>query len=159
MPRPDMPGAPVTDYEEVWRYLPIREGPEGPRNNCSWILESDDGVLGEGEYHVKKVFLARIGGTYLALSQEQIHQGRQTSQGWKVDITGGDMNARREEWIGQYWEEKYILGPNACDLPSMAKGSVGKHQNSWYPGGKADFGGRRYIVRAFESLSQSSCKL
>lgn len=73
MARPDAPGAPMTDYEEIWRDLPFRVGPEGANGGASWILESDEGALGEGEHQVNKVFLARIQGSYLALGQRQMH--------------------------------------------------------------------------------------
>lgn len=153
MPRPDMPGAPVTDYEEVWRYLPLHKGPEGPGNGCSWILESEEGDLGEGQFHIQKVFLARIRGTYLALHQGQTRVRTQTAQGWTVKVSGRDVSARREEWIDQRWEEKYVLGPNSGDLVSMAKGFDEKSLVSWYPGATVNVGGHRYIVQAFEELA------
>ncbi|RMJ23376.1 hypothetical protein PHISP_05762 [Aspergillus sp. HF37] len=153
MPRPDMPGAPMTGYEEVWRYLPPHEGPEGPGNGFSWILESDDGDLGEGQFHIQKVFLARICGTYLALHQGQTRVRTQTAQGWAVKVSGGDVSARREEWIGHRWEEKCTLGSNSGDLLSMAKGFDKKSQSSWYPGAMVNVGGHRYIVQAFEELA------
>lgn len=150
MPRPDIPGNPVSDYEEVWRDLPIHEGPEGRGCGLSWILESENASLGEGQHRVQKVFLARIGGKYLALYQGQVRQRCQTPQGETVKITGDSVSARREEWVGDHWEEKYAWGRNSCDLPSMAKGFDEKLPASWYPGAKVDVGGRRYVVRAFE---------
>lgn len=45
----------VTEYEEVWRKLSPRPGPK-----LAWILQSVEG----------KTFLGRIGGGYMALSQE-----------------------------------------------------------------------------------------
>ncbi|KAJ5656952.1 hypothetical protein N7507_008902 [Penicillium longicatenatum] len=83
MPRPDLPGAPDTEYEEVWRELPFRQGPEGKGKGISWVLESDDGDLGEreGEVTVVKTFLGRIWGTYLALQQKQVHVRRKDASG------------------------------------------------------------------------------
>ena len=158
MPRPDIPGNPVTDYEEVWRYQPIREV-EGPGRGLSWILESENEPLDEGQNHIQKAFLARIGGTYLALYQAQVRQQYQTPRGGTVKITGESVSARQEEWVGGHWEEKYVLGPNSCDLPSMAKGFDEKLPASWYPGAKVDVGGRRYIVRAFERVGLESSNL
>lgn len=86
MPRPDKPGAPVTKYEEVWRYDSLRDSPELRR---AWILESADGELKEGQYQIWKTFLGRIGDTYLALHQEQVHfQSRSSSEKWKVEVKG-----------------------------------------------------------------------
>lgn len=75
MPRPDLPGAPITEYEEVWRELPFRPGPEGPQRGLSWVLESkgpEVSSVGEGGVRVERTFLARIWGTYLALRQVQM---------------------------------------------------------------------------------------
>ncbi|KAJ5479226.1 hypothetical protein N7530_004735 [Penicillium desertorum] len=125
MARPDVPGAPMTDYEEVWRYLPFREGPEGSGRGLSWILESDEGVLEEGQHKVTKTFLAKMGGSYLVLCQKQIHVVRQTPLGERtVQITGEGVSARREEWTDDHWEIKYALGPNNDSLPSMTNGLV-----------------------------------
>lgn len=139
MPRPDKPGAPVTKYEEVWRYHPVRDIPESRR---AWILESID-----EELKGSKTFLGRIGGTYLALQQEQDHP----------EVKGGPVSARREELSGTQWDEKYVLGPSGNGLPSMRIGIDGKIQDSWrFPGQKVCVGGRQYIVRAFENLEYRS---
>lgn len=154
MARPDVPGTPMTDYEEVWRYLPIREAGQG--SHVSWILESDHGVLGEGRYNIIKVFLGRVGGMFLALYQEQVHERSRRSGGeWDVRITGGNVSARREEWTGR-WEVKYLLGQNSGDLPSMARGLDRKPQKTWYAGGAVTIGGKQYIVRAFEDMARVS---
>ncbi|CDM34074.1 hypothetical protein DTO013E5_1799 [Penicillium roqueforti] len=123
MARPDVPGAVMTDYEEVWRYVPFRKGPDGPGRGLSWILESHEGVLEEGQHQVTKSFLAQIGGSYLVLYQKQIHMVRRTSLGeLVVQITGEEVSARREEWTDGQWEIKYALGPASGGLPSMANG-------------------------------------
>mgnify|MGYP007039049443 CR=1 FL=1 len=151
MARPDVPGAPMTDYEEVWRYLPFREGPEGPGRGLSWILESDEGVLEEGRHQVTKVFLAQIGGSYLVLHQKQIHVVGQTSLGERaVQITGAEVSARREEWTDRHWEIKYALGPGSDGLPSMANG-LDVRMRGRKSGEKVTVGGCDFILRALAS--------
>lgn len=154
MPRPDLPGSPVTEYEEVWRELPFREGPEGPKRGISWVLESDDGNLGEteGEVMVTKTFLGRIWGTYLALQQVQTHtRGRDSSGRWEISKTGREVSARREEW-NSGWSERYAVG-TPTGLPSMIEGLNGEGEGPWrQPGEKVRIDGKWYIVRAFEEI-------
>ncbi|KAJ5503568.1 Cytochrome P450 [Penicillium fimorum] len=155
MPRHDLPGAPDKEYEEVWRELPFREGPEGPDKGLSWVLESDDGDLGsgEGEVTVTKTFIGRIWGTYLALSQEQTHTRQKTPSGdLVVKKSGADVSARREEWSSG-WNEKYLVGEAAGSLPSMMVGFDEEGKGSWkIPGEKVEVQGKKYIVRAFEKI-------
>lgn len=156
MPRPDLPGAPVTEYEEVWRELPFKEGPEGPRKGIAWVLESDDGGLSEGaegEVRVTKTFLGRIWGVYLALQQCQTHVRQRDEAGnWVVRKTGDVVSARREEWSSG-WVERYVVGPEGHALPSMISGLEGEGQDSWrVPGEKAAIRGRPFVVRAFEEI-------
>ena len=156
MPRPDIPGAPMTEYEEIWRELPFRVGPEGPKKGISWVLESDDGELSEGEVTVNKVFLGRIWGTYLALQQTQVHKRQRGVDGkWNVSKSGADVSARREEWISG-WKDRYVVGANGATLPSISHGIEGEGIDSWrIPGEKVKIAGRQYIVRAFEEISSS----
>lgn len=155
MPRPDLPGAPVTEYEEVWRELAFKEGPEGPGKGISWVLESDDGESGEeeGDVTVTKTFLGRIWGSYLALQQEQVHTRLKDQAGrWIVSKTGAEVSARREEWSSG-WSAPYVVGPEGDTLPSMMKGFEGEGQGSWrVTGEKVSVQGRCYIVRAFEEI-------
>lgn len=155
MPRPDLPGAPVTEYEEVWRELPFKEGPEGSRKGVSWVLESDDGGEGlVGEVRVSKTFLCRIWGMYLALQQFQTHKPRMDGDGnGFVRVTGDEVSARREEWSsGSGWRERYVDGPEGDALPSMIHG-LGEGQGSWrVPGEKVVVQGRPFVVRAFEEI-------
>ncbi|KAJ5636764.1 uncharacterized protein N7484_010077 [Penicillium longicatenatum] len=156
MPRPDLPGAPDTEYEEVWRELPFRQGPEGKGKGISWVLESDDGDLGEqeGEVTVVKTFLGRIWGTYLALQQKQVHARRKdASGGWVVSKTGAAASARREEWVGSGWEERYVVGVAGDELASMMTGIAGEGKGSWRVcGERVVVHGMTYIVRAFEEI-------
>jgi hypothetical protein len=154
MPCPDIPGAPETEYEEVWRELPFREGPDGAKKGLSWVLESDDEEPnGEnGEITVTKTFIGRIWGTYLALRQTQTHTRQQGSSGTLVKKSGADVSARREEWESG-WKEKYVVGASAGGLPSMLAGFEGEGQGPWrIPGEKVKVQGDTYIVRAFEEI-------
>lgn len=158
MPRPDRSGAPVTEYEEIWRELPFREGPEGAKRGMSWVLESDDGELREGETTLTKTFLGRIWGTYLALEQTQVHKRTKDSNGnWVVSKSGADVSVRREEWSSG-WKDRYVVGVNGTKLPSMTRtgGFEGEGKSSWrVPGGKVKIEGRQYIVRSFEEISSA----
>lgn len=83
-------------------------------------MESADGELKEGQYQIWKTFLGRIGDTYLALHQEQVHVRSRSSAGkWKVEVKGSPVSARREELSGTQWEGKYVLGSSGRGLPSM----------------------------------------
>ncbi|KAJ5666158.1 uncharacterized protein N7477_008606 [Penicillium maclennaniae] len=148
MCRPDLPGHPVTDYEEVWRYLPTGQSEEGLGHNIAWILESDEDELREGQGKITKTFLGRIGSRYLALQQVQTHSRVHGS--WNVNIMGGDLNARSEEWIGDRWKEKHVLINGCNELPSMGKDFDMHNQASWHVGRRVTFRGCQYTVRAFE---------
>ena len=155
MPHPELPGAPMTAFEEVWRELSFREGPEGAKKGMSWILESEHGDLSEndGEVTVTKTFLGRIWGTYLAFQQTQTHSRQKDEAGaWSVKRTGAEVSARREEWSG-VWEEKYVVGPAGSDVPSMKTGFDGEGKGSWkVPGEKVVIQGKPFVVRAFEEI-------
>ncbi|KAJ6005328.1 hypothetical protein N7451_003272 [Penicillium sp. IBT 35674x] len=154
MPRPDLPGAPEREYEEVWRELPFREGPEGAKKGISWVLESDDGDLGEqeGEFTVVKTFLGRIWGTYLALQQKQVHVRRKDASGrWVVSKNGAAASARREEWVGSRWEERYVVGDAGDELASMITG-IAEGKGWRAPGERVVIHGKTFIVRAFEEI-------
>lgn len=156
MPHPELPGAPMTAFEEVWRELPFREGPEGAKKGMSWILESEHGDLAEkeGEVTVTKTFLGRIWGTYLALQQTQTHSRQKDEAGaWAVKRAGEEVSARREEWSSGLWEEKYVVGPDATAVPSMKSGFEGEGEGSWrVPGEKVVVQGKSFVVRAFEEI-------
>lgn len=158
MSRPDVPGTPLTDYEEVWRYLPPASDGQASGPLVAWVLESDDGDELVGQRRVIKTFLGRIGDRYLALQQDQMHT---TGTDWRVKISGGEVSARSEVWCGGHWEHKYALGVNQDLLPSISKDFDGLDQASWEKvGQRVRVGGRRYIVRAFEKAeTQKSSKL
>ncbi|KAJ5775569.1 uncharacterized protein N7511_000580 [Penicillium nucicola] len=160
MARLDREGAPMTDYEEIWRYLPLREVPEAFGGNTSWVLQSVEDV-GEGRYPVSKEFLAKVGRFYLVLHQEQSQVSTRAPEGkWTVDITGEQVSARREEWLGDHWEEKYVLGLHGGRLPSMAKDLIGRDQSwRWTPGEKVSIRGSSYVVRGVEAILAIAAKM
>lgn len=155
MPRPDLAGTPLTEYEEVWRELPFREGPEGVGRGISWVLESidDSPEDAEGEIVASKTFLGRIWGTFLALRQTQTYTQQRTPSGdWIVRKTGGDVRARREEW-NEGWSDVYVVGEVGDRLPSMVSGLDGEGVGAWrVPGQKVEVNGQVYAVRAFEEI-------
>ncbi|CAI7569384.1 unnamed protein product [Penicillium glandicola] len=151
MARPDVPGTPMTDYEEVWRYIPFPKGPEGPGRGLSWILESDEGILEEGQHEVTKLFIGQIGGFYLVLHQKQTHVVTRTPLGeLAVQITGEEVSARREEWMDGHWDIKYALGSSCDSLPSMANG-LDVEIRGRKSGDKVTIGGSDFIVRGYAS--------
>lgn len=157
MPRYDLPGMPMARYEEIWRELPFKEGPEGPNKGMSWILESENEELEarEGDVTVTKTFLGRVWGTYLALQQKQTRTYRTTPVGnWSVRTTGTVVSARREEW-NSGWTELYVAGPEGDTIPSLMKGFEGEAQarGSWEVLGlKVVIAGQVYVVRACERI-------
>ncbi|KAJ5087895.1 hypothetical protein N7456_011511 [Penicillium angulare] len=157
MPRVDLPGEPMTTFEEVWRDVPFIEGPEGARKGISWILESSHDELEnekEGDVTVTKKFLGRIWGTYLAFQQAQTHSKEKGADGkFSVKRSGAEVSARREEWNGSEWQGKYVLGPEVDAVPSMKTGFEGEGKGAWrVPGEKVLIDGISYIVRAFEEI-------
>ncbi|KAH3552020.1 hypothetical protein KXW20_002258 [Aspergillus fumigatus] len=152
MPRWDLPGKPVREYEEVWRELAFREGPEGPGRGVSWVLEARgdvQGVSGQDASTVTRMFIARIWGTYVALRQEQMHAGGDSEAEIK---DGGEVSARREEWDSTSgWKTKYVLGPDADKLPSM---TIGTGDGDWSIGSEVLLSDQPYIVRACERIDQ-----
>lgn len=151
MSRPDLPGAPVTEYEEVWRELSFREGPEGPGKGVSWVLESKhDLELGEGqEVEVSRTFLARIWGTYLVVRQRQVYVRLAGSKDAVVK-TGKGVSARREEWDSTRWSAKYVLGLEGDSLPSAQ--DVEANEQLRTPGGTILVKGEPYTIRSYEEV-------
>ncbi|PWY69424.1 hypothetical protein BO83DRAFT_428755 [Aspergillus eucalypticola CBS 122712] len=150
MPRADLPGSPIAEYEEVWRELKFQEGPEGPNTGVSWVLESRQKPLDEGEEaEVERTFLGRVWGTYLALHQVQIHT-RPRCSSTTVVKSGQEVSARREEWdSASGWQLKYSIGPAGAQLPSTTQ-ILG--DSSWRTGQTVILAGKEYIVRGFERI-------
>ncbi|RAH68391.1 uncharacterized protein BO66DRAFT_327123 [Aspergillus aculeatinus CBS 121060] len=153
MPRADLPGKPVCEYEEVWRELEFRRGPEGPSRGVSWVLESSqiDSDLEEGEEgEVTRTFIGRVWGTYLALRQVQKHVRSPGSDATSVK-DGGEVSALREEWDATAgWCTKYNVGAEVEKMPSMK--DVPDAQG-WTTGQTVTIAGVQFTVRAFEEIS------
>lgn len=166
MPRPNLPGNPVTEYEEVWRELSPLKGPEFLSDHdkqLAWILESVEEQEGNevGENHLVKTFLGKIGGTYVALQQGQAHRLETGHDGKsKVTKSGGSVVARREEWSegesggSGKWIVKYVAGYENDALPALSMQLDGKFEwegkGSWKEGDVVLVHGQKYIIRAFE---------
>jgi hypothetical protein len=109
MPRPDVPGHPVTEYEEVWRYLLKDEiGMDEVEKPTAWILESDDDGPVHNFQQGIKTFLARIEGRYLALQQMCVHSKDQSGN---PDDFIGEVSAKSEEFVDGHRRVKHALGP------------------------------------------------
>lgn len=153
MPRPDLPGNPVTEYEELWRYLSKDEiGMDEVESPTAWILESEDDCPSHHLQQGFKTFLARIEGRYLALQQTRPRATDQMSGSErKRKIVGGEVSAISEEFVDGRWRAKYALGPNHSDLPSIICDFDALDQHSWgFPEKKVNVRGCKYVVRAFE---------
>ncbi|KAE8355901.1 hypothetical protein BDV28DRAFT_16768 [Aspergillus coremiiformis] len=153
MPRPDLPGSPVTEYEEVWEALKFREGPEGPGMGVSWVVESKcDVQIGEGEeVEIMRTFAARVWGTYLVLRQRQV-LARLPGSDAVVVKNGMRVSARREEWDSSAgWVVKYVLGPDGGSLFSAKDIEV--KELGQMPGGTVVIRGEVYTVRSYEAIA------
>lgn len=116
-------GNAVTEYEEVWRKLCPRPGPEH-----GWILQSVAG----------KTFLGRIGGGYLALSKEEGRKFGARSEEW--DPENG-------------WKVKYAIGDVESVPSFAGTGSeLLDGEASWKIGERVVVFGKEYVVRAFEDV-------
>ncbi|KAJ5389105.1 uncharacterized protein N7496_000173 [Penicillium cataractarum] len=128
MPRPDVPGKPVTEYEEVWRYLSKKEIGMGEMEKpIAWILESEEDVASHYLQGGTTTFLARIEGRHLALQQMRTDdRGKPGDSDWEENITGGEVIS--------------IASDFDCHV-----------QYSWaFTGQKVTVKDRRYVVRAFD---------
>ncbi|KAL4867823.1 hypothetical protein BDV12DRAFT_110660 [Aspergillus spectabilis] len=153
MPRPDLPGAPVKEYEEVWRKLSYRAGVKGLSSPVSFILESGTEGLqfADGkEKEVTRTFIGAIWGTYIVLRQKQILV--RSAGETKVAIkSGGVVSARREDFDEtRGFQVKYALGPEAGVLPTQSE--IETALSDEYPsrGERLVVCGEEYVVRSFE---------
>ena len=179
MPRPDIPGNPVTQYEEIWRELtPFPDTATDPgakstdNTGISYILDSEtihanEQLSGQQEsstdhdarMHVTRTFLGRSCGIFLALRQTQTYNRQRDHANNRWIIThrlGGEVSARREEWGSSGWHVKYTFGPDGSNLPSKLNTASlpldGEGKGLWRVEGQTvEIGGESYVVRAFES--------
>lgn len=164
----DHPGFP-RQYEEVWRQ---RKPIHVPGSNIAWILEgagshvsltqSSDGSGGEESQEVE-TFLARIGGTYIAIRQPTRIVGTPRVTGGYSFKKFGEVHGvsiRHEEFAGKKgWVEKYVMGPEGKDLPTMQKNKsdfvpAQEGKGNWRkPSQKVTIRGEEYVVRGFADIS------
>lgn len=148
MPRPDLPGAPVREYEEVWRELPFvrMEGHE----NVSFVLESATGgtQLKEGEEkEITRTFIGAIWGSFIALRQTQV-LARPIGETRTVIKSGAEVSAKREDFVqGQGFVVRYSLGPEADELPTHSDIQLPASDGSLE---KLVVCGQEYVVRSWE---------
>ncbi|KAM5443363.1 hypothetical protein MferCBS31731_001684 [Microsporum ferrugineum] len=169
MARYDLPGAPVREYEEIWRSLEIPQtAPKG--RGYSWILESEEMLpnmttLKQEDKDVKvvKTFLGRVPGHYIALRQTQWYERKQVDGRCVVTKVGGEVSGRREMWdaaTGKDAAVTYTVGDEGENLPSLVAAGeslqlCGEGEGDWHsPGRTVMVNGTRYLVRAFEELPQ-----
>ncbi|DAA76579.1 TPA_exp: Uncharacterized protein A8136_7256 [Trichophyton benhamiae CBS 112371] len=167
MIRHDLPGAPVCEYEELWRSLDIpKTVPKG--HGYAWVLESEEmlpniSMLKQGYEGVKvvKTFLGRVPGHYIALRQTQWYQEKQVDGKPVLTKAGGAVSGRREIWdatTGQNAAVKYAVGAECDNLPSLVAAGEslqfsGEGEGPWRsPGRVIIVDGTRFLVRAFEEL-------
>ncbi|KAK2734807.1 hypothetical protein FQN57_001457 [Myotisia sp. PD_48] len=174
MPRPDLPGAPLRDYEEIWRKIPLPQT-VGNKLGYSWILESQDSIQCHGaklaldwlqdteeddveEVQNVKTFLGRVPGHFIALRQCLRYKRDGLGGKWVVK-TGGEVSARREEWDALSAKDarvKYLVGKEAKELPSLITGGelvgfAGEGEEGWNELGEVvRIGDEKYVLRAFE---------
>lgn len=150
MPRPDIPGAPTRNYEEVWRELSFRHV-EGHSKMLAFVLESEMAPMQlrvDEEREVTRTFIGAIGGTYVALRQSQILV-RSAGETKPVVKSGGEVSARSQEFVrGGGFETKYLLGPEGTVLP--ARGDIEFPMDG--SSERLMVRGQEYVVRSFEKL-------
>ncbi|KAL2819849.1 hypothetical protein BDW59DRAFT_164883 [Aspergillus cavernicola] len=159
MPRVDLPGEPVREYEEVWRKLLFRRCDEGESKGLSFVLErGTDGVeLAEGEEReVIRTFVGAICGTYVVLRQTQVLL-RPAGEMKTVIKRGGEVSARREDFVrGIGYQVKYALGPGVGSLPARSDIEGSALDGSPSPGERVVVCGEEYVIRSFEDLGPDS---
>lgn len=169
MIRPGDPAGPFPrQYEEIWR---PRKPIHVPGQNIAWILEAagshvsltlnTDGVGSEESKEVE-TFLARIGGTYIAVRQPtRIVQTPLVGGGFAFQKFGDmeGVSVRHEEYAGKRgWVEKFVTGPEGKDLPTMQKNKsdfipAQEGKNNWRkPSQKVTIRGEEYVVRGFADM-------
>lgn len=128
MPCPEK-GNVMTDYEEVWRDLPVT-GESGGR--AAWIVQSVDDVEGT-------TFVGRLGNAFMAFRKSR----------------DGSFFAKREEWGEKEnrWQTKYLVGDHSTPWLEGAGDWSLREESSWSVGEVVhDLKGVQYRVRAFEAL-------
>ncbi|KAL2869441.1 uncharacterized protein BJX67DRAFT_331739 [Aspergillus lucknowensis] len=156
MPRHDLPGAPVREYEEVWRKLLFRRVDDRPSRGLSFVLEAggDVGLEQGEEKEVVRTFVGAIWGTYIALRQKQVLI-RPTGDSNTVIKRGGEVSARREDFVrGAGFRVKYTIGTEAGELPARDDVQFLAVDGIRQANDKVMVRGQAYVIRAFEDLGE-----
>jgi hypothetical protein len=152
MPRHDLPGSPVRDYEEVWRGLLFRRADAS--DGVSFVLEAGGDVqMDEGEEkEIVRTFIGAIWGTYIVLRQRQT-LARHVGEAKTVIRSGGEVSAKREDFVrGVGFQVKYSIGPEADELPAQSDVEGLLKDGGMAPGNKVVVRGEEYVVRGLEDL-------
>ncbi|KAL2809838.1 hypothetical protein BJX63DRAFT_403927 [Aspergillus granulosus] len=151
MPRSDLPGSPVREYEEVWRKLLFQ--PAGESSGLSFVLEAGGDVqLDDGEKEVIRTFIGAIWGTYIVLRQRQV-LARPAGEAKTIIRSGGEVSALREDFVhGSGFRVKYSIGPEVGELPAQRDVEAVLTDGHLFPGKKVIVQGEEYVVRALEDL-------
>ncbi|KAI1913968.1 hypothetical protein LOZ39_002257 [Ophidiomyces ophidiicola] len=149
MPRQDLPGAPIEDYEEVWRDIQLSTG-------VSWILESEESLQvnskADGGDRIAKTFLGCVPGHCTTLRQWQWYEGNGQNGEMVSRKRGGMVSARREEWDPARESPiitKHAIGDDLDKLPTLDETKTAL-KSGVAVGDVVVIGGCRYVVRAFE---------
>lgn len=117
----------VTDYEEVWRKLSPVPGPKR-----AWIIQSVENSPRGG------TFLGRVAGSFMALRE---------SEGLPFSVRSERLDENAQ------WNVIYAIG-KVEDVPSFAGVGVEfEGEEDWKEGDTVSVLGAKYMVRAFEDLS------
>ncbi|KAL2846870.1 hypothetical protein BJY01DRAFT_213119, partial [Aspergillus pseudoustus] len=152
MPRSDLPGSPVREYEEVWRKLLFRRTVES--GGVSFVLEAGGDVQWEEgeEKEVVRTFIGAIWGTYIVLRQRQV-LARPVGEAKAIIRSGGEVSARREDSVrGVGFRIKYQIGSEAGELPGLQDLEALLSGGYLSPKKKVVVRGEEYVVRALEDL-------
>lgn len=158
MPRTDLPGAPIRDYEEIWRDIDL------PTSGASWILESEADPAGQqfegdtskdGEANgVVKTFVGVVLGHFIALRQRQWLEVEEQNGRKVARKRGGAVSARREESIStgdNSFMTIFSIGDESETLSLRADIENGLELSEKVgPGEVLTVNDCKYIVRAFE---------
>lgn len=167
----DGPNALPREYLEVWRQ---RNPINVPGPNIAWVLEgagsrvsltqNSDG-FGSEETKEVETFLARLGSVYIAVRQPTRIVQTPSGNGNLTFQKFGDVegvSVRHEEYAGKRgWVEKYVIGPEGRDLPTMQKNksdflAAGEGKGNWRkPSERVTIRGEEYVVRGFAEIDMS----
>lgn len=119
-------GNAMTDYEEVWRELPVPSGPQ-----VAWILQSMDPKV--------TTFLGRVARYFLAFQQ---------SEGRPFSARREDLNPDENKWV-----VKYSIGDATMPSIQWCQELSNGAERDWSVGNVVVIAGEQYRVLAIEASS------